>query len=218
MTEIELKLVPAEAGLLDRLADIEQLGPFVVVARHHQRQRNSFFDTRSRGFRRARLGFRRRVVEGETMAVWTLKAEGDLFRGIAIRAEVELRLGADLPPALALQALRQRADPALAEQVRDAVADGALPLAEPFLDMVTDRHILDLRSDAALLELALDRVTITDSDYRELEIEVELKRGDEAALEEARRAIEALGEVRESSGSKLSRALDYIERNAADVN
>jgi len=214
MTEVELKLTPHSAGLLDRLAQVSRLGSFEVVGRSREQQRNSFFDTRSRGFRGARVGFRRRVVEGEPMAVWTLKADSELFGGIATRAEVELRLDADMPPALALQALRQRASGAFAEQVADAVADGALPLAEPFLDLLTDRRIVDLRSDAAQLELALDRVTMPGHDYAELEIEVELKRGDEHALDEARRAIDAMGAAHESVGSKLSRALDYVERSA----
>ena len=50
--------------------------------------------------------------------------------------------------------------------------------------------------------------------YEDIEIEVELYLGDDSALAAAREAIEAIGEVRESNGSKLSRALDYIERSA----
>src|SRR5205807_593478 len=121
----------------------------------------------------------------------------------------------DMPPALALQALRQRADRALAEQLGDALADGALPLAKPFLELETDRRLRDLTSAMAKAELALDRVRMPDHAYAEEEIEVELKRGDEAALHEARTAIEALGTLMESTGSKLSRALDYVERSAS---
>jgi inorganic triphosphatase YgiF len=58
--------------------------------------------------------------------------------------------------------------------------------------------------------LALDRMTIVGHEYAEEEIEAELKRGDEAALSAARDAIEALGEVRESEGSKLSRAVAHV--------
>ena len=215
MTEIELKLVPLDEALLDRLAEVQRLGAFEGIARHREQQRNSFFDTRARGFRRARVGFRRRVVPGQSMATWTLKAEGDLFRGVAARAEAEVAMDADTAPALALQALRARAEPALRAQVADALGDGGLPLAQPYLDMVTQRVVLHLRSVDADLELALDRVSIPSTTYAELEIEVELKHGNESALEEAREAIEALGKVRESVGSKLSRALDYIDRSAS---
>ncbi len=215
MTEIELKLVPRDEALLDRLAAAERLGQFEVTARRREQQRNSFFDTRSQGFRRARVGFRRRVMPAQRMATWTLKAEGDLFRGVATRAEVEVAMDADTPPVLVLQALSARAEPALREQVADATADGQLPLAQPYLQMVTDRWVLDLRSADATLELALDRVSIPRTEYAELEIEVELKRGEQQALDQAREAIEALGDVRESSGSKLTRALDYIDRSAS---
>jgi inorganic triphosphatase YgiF len=57
--------------------------------------------------------------------------------------------------------------------------------------------------------MALDRVHLVGHTYAETEIEVELRRGDEAALKAARRAIEALGEVHASVGSKLSRALEH---------
>jgi inorganic triphosphatase YgiF len=214
MTEIELKLTPLDDALLDRLAAIDRLGRFEVVGRRHEQQRNSFFDTPTRALRKHKIGFRRRVVEGERMATWTLKAEGGQAGGVASRPEVELVMDPDMPPALVLQALRQRGQGVLAEQLGDALADGSLPLAKPYLEMATDRHILDLQNEKCRAELALDRVTIPGEPYAESEIEVELKRGDEAALSEARAAIEAMGAVNESIGSKLSRAIDYVERSA----
>ncbi len=215
MTEVELKLTPVDGALLDRLAEVDRLGPFAVIGRGHERQRNSFFDTPTRALRTARLGFRRRVVEGEPLAVWTVKGESQHARGVATRTEIELHLDADMPPALALQALRERAPRAFAEELGDALADRSLVQPPPYLETATDRRILDLRSARAQAEVALDRMTIPGTAYAEVEIEVELKRGDEHELDEARRAIEELGEVRESVGSKLSRALDYVERNAS---
>jgi inorganic triphosphatase YgiF len=216
VTEIELKLTPLEPGLLDRLAERTRLGPFEVTNPREEQQRNSFFDTPSRALRKAGIGFRRRTAPGQPMATWTLKAEGELFRGIASRPEVELKLDADMPPALALQALRQRAELAVAEQLRDALADGSQPLARPYLELETQRQLRDLTSDTATAELALDRVKMVDHpEYTEEEVEVELKRGDEQALHEARKAIEEHGKVRESEGSKLNRAVDYIERSAS---
>jgi inorganic triphosphatase YgiF len=214
MTEVELKLTPADETLLDRLAEVARIGRFEVIGRRHERQRNSFFDTPTRALRTARIGFRRRVIEGEPMAVWTVKGESQHSRGVATRTEVELHLDADMPPALALQALQQRASRAFAEELSDALSDKSLPRTQPYLETATDRRILDLRSERAQVELALDRMTIPGHDYSELEVEVELKRGDEHELDEARRAIEEIGPVRESVGSKLSRALDYVERKA----
>jgi inorganic triphosphatase YgiF len=217
--ERELKLTPVDADLLERLWNVSSLGPFTVVARRQERQRNSFFDTRERALRKAGVGFRRRTISGDAFATWTLKAEGGLFRGIATRPEIELRLGSDLPPALAIGALRQAAQQrgaaALAEQVADALSSGPLPLAQPVLETETERRLLELRSEANgwHTELALDSVRMLGHPkYAELEIEVELKRGDDAALEAARAAIEALGAASESHGSKLGRAYEHLDR------
>jgi inorganic triphosphatase YgiF len=215
--ERELKLRPEQPELLDRLAAIDRLGELDVVGRRHELQRNSFFDSASRGLGRSRLGFRRRTVEGQSLATWTLKSDSEVVRGVASRTEIELQLAADTPPALALAALRdaarQRGATALAEEVAHALADGSQPLAEPFLIMQTDRTILDLEAAGRgwRVELALDRVRLLGHAYAEVEIEAELKRGDEAALEAARLAIEALGPVHNSEGGKLSRALAHLD-------
>ena len=219
LEERELKLTPSDPTLLDRLATVSVLGPFAVVGRRTELQRNSYFDTRDGALRMAKLGFRRRVVEGQRMATWTLKAEGELFRGVVTRPEIELQLGADMPPGLAIGALRQAAQQrgaaALAEQVGDALASGPLPLAKPYLELETERRILDLKADTEgwATELTLDLVRLVGhARYLEREIEVELKRGNDASLDAARRAIETVGEVKESHGSKLSRAFDHLQR------
>jgi triphosphatase len=216
--ERELKLMPASEGLLDTLADVEQLGPFEVRARRRELQQNSFFDSGSQSLRQARVGFRRRVIDGQRLATWSIKGDARHVGAVASRAEVELQLDADTPPALALTALRDaartRGAAALAEAVSDALASGGLPLAAPVLETRTDRRIVDLAEPTHgwLVELALDRMELVGRAYRDVEIEAELKRGDEAALGAVREAISALGEVRPSEGSKLSRALAALER------
>jgi inorganic triphosphatase YgiF len=159
-------------------------------------------------------------VPGCAMATWTLKGEGALDRGIASRPEIEVQLSADMPPAMVLgtlvQAARERGAAALAEETADALVGSAPILARPFLESQTLRRVLDLRDDqtGVELELALDQVKLVDHpSFTEQEIEVELRRGDESALEQAREAIAALGQVRDGQGSKLSRALDHV-RNA----
>jgi inorganic triphosphatase YgiF len=215
--ERELKLSPEDPALLDRLAEQTRFGELVVSGRRREVQRNSFFDTSSKALGSARVGFRRRTVEGMVMATWSLKTSAEVVRGVATRGEIELQLDADLAPVLALgalrQAARQRGATALAEELDDALRSGAeMPLAKPFLEIQTERTILDLEAAAHgwSVELALDRVHLLGHDYAELEIEAELKRGDEAALDAARRAIEEHGTVRESVGSKLSRAMAHL--------
>lgn len=214
--ERELKLRPDEPALLDRLAAVDRLGPFSVTGRRREVQLNSFFDSASRALRKARVSFRRRTIQGEPLATWTIKGEGKHARGVSTRTEIELHLDPDMAPVLAVDALRQaarqRGAAALAEELGDALAVGGLPLARPYLETETERTILDLEAadHAWSVELALDRVRLVGHGYAELEIEAELKRGDDAALEAVREAIAAVGPTHESEGSKLSRALAHV--------
>jgi triphosphatase len=215
--ERELKLVPTDASTLDRLAAVERLGPFEVRGRRHELQRNSFFDNASRALGHAHVGFRRRTVQGQPLATWTVKGDADLVGGVVTRSEVELQLDPDTAPALALGALRDaarsRGANVLAEDIADAVASGGLPLARPFVETETDRRILDLASAAqgASVELALDRMRLLGHDYADIEVEAELKRGEPAVLDQIRDALAALGPVEPSEGSKLSRAMAHLE-------
>ncbi len=214
--ERELKLRPLDPGLLDRLAAVERLGPFNVAGRRREVQRNSFFDSASGALSKAKLGFRRRTIQGQSLATWTLKGDGNLAHGVSTRTEIELHLDPDMSPALAIDALRQaarqRGAEALAKEIADALAAGGLPLATPFLETETDRTILDLEATERgwSVELALDRVRLLGHAYAEIEIEAELKQGDEAALEVVREAIAALGPTEGSHGSKLSRAMAHV--------
>ncbi len=212
--ERELKLMPDDAALLDRLAAVERLGPFRVASRRREVQRNAFFDSAARSLEAAKIGFRRRTIEGQPLAQWTIKGDAETLRGVATRDEIELSLASDTPPAQALAVLRdaatQRGARALAESVADALRSSGPPLPEPFLETATDRRIVDLVDGSDEVELALDRMRIVGHTYAESEIEAELKRGDVAALDTVRSAVESLGHVRESEGSKLSRAAAHV--------
>jgi inorganic triphosphatase YgiF len=214
--ERELKLTPDDPALLERLAAADRVGELVAKSRHRELQHNSFFDTRERALTRAKMGFRRRTIDGRKMATWSLKADGSHMAGVATRTEIELQLDPDMAPALALSALgqaaRQRGATVVAQELADALANGGVPLAAPFLETETERTIVDLEAARGgwAIELALDRVRLLGHDYRELEIEAELKSGDEAVFESIRQAIAAMGDVRESQGSKLSRALAHL--------
>jgi len=151
------------------------------------------------------------------VATWSLKAGGRHARGVATRTEIELQLDADTPPAIALaalgQAARQRNAPLVADELAAALATGGVPLARPFLETETNRVIVNLVSEERgwSVELALDRMRLIGHDYAELEIEAELKRGDEGAFDSVGQAIAALGTVVHSDGSKLSRAMAHLD-------
>jgi inorganic triphosphatase YgiF len=216
--EQELKLVPASVELLEVLARIDQLGSFMARDRRHELQRNSFFDNAARGLERARVGFRRRTIAGAKLATWSIKGDAAHVGGIATRSEIELQLDADTPPAMALSTLRSAARTygaaALADAVDDAVAHGGLPRPGPFLETETDRTIVELASPEAQVELALDRMRLIGHAYQEVEIEAELKQGPVESLSAVREAIAALGQVSDSHGSKLSRAVAYLRSNS----
>jgi inorganic triphosphatase YgiF len=213
--ERELKLVPAVPELLDTLAAIERLGPFEARGRRRELQRNSFFDSPSRRLAAEHVGFRRRTVAGQPRAIWTIKGEASHAAGVASRTEIELQLDAGVLSAQALTALRyaarSRGASVLADAVDAALASG-LPSTEPYLETETDRSIVDLEAPSPgwQVELALDRMRILGHAYTEIEIEAELKGDDDSALAAIRAAIEGLGEVRESQGSKLSRAAAHV--------
>jgi inorganic triphosphatase YgiF len=214
--ERELKLVPAEPSLLDQLARIDRLGPLEARGRRHELQRNSFFDNRTRALRAAHIGFRRRTIDGQRLATWSLKADSELVKGVATRSEIEVQLDPDTSPAMALGVLRDtarsRGAPVVADAVGDALAAGGPPLARPYLETETDRTIVDLEAPDRgwSVELALDRMQLVGHRYADLEIEAELKHGDESALDAVRHAITELGPVTESQASKLSRAQAHL--------
>ncbi len=219
--ERELKLIPVDPTLLPRLREIDRLGVFSVAGRRHETQRNSFFDTPGGALGRARLAFRRRTVAGRRLAAWTLKGEGEQWRGIAVRPEVEVYLEAETAPALVIgvlgQAARERGNVLLADQLAEALAGLPPPLPKPFLELDADRRLLELTAPAQgwEVELALDRVRLVDHPaFEEQEIEVELHRGSDEALEAARAAILALGQARPAAASKLQRALAHLRSHA----
>ena len=109
--ERELKLRPDEPALLDRLAAVERLGEFRVAGRRREIQRNSFFDSSSRALSKARVSFRRRTVQGESLATWTIKGGGMQAHGVSTRdRDRPLHLDPHMAPGkLAIDALRQAA-------------------------------------------------------------------------------------------------------------
>lgn len=215
--ERELKLVPEQEELLDRLEALTTLGPFVVVGRHRERQRNSYFDTPNGALRAASLSLRRRVVAGESLATWTLKGPGRWSDGVTSHPEIEVQLDGGTAPLIVAGVLRQtareRGAPVLAERLGDALAASPPPAAQPYLEIETDRRVVDLEAPPQnwQAEMALDRVRLVGHpEFREREIEVEVRRGGDGLLDAARAGIAELGPVQYSKGSKLARAAAHV--------
>lgn len=221
--ERELKLLPDHEALLDQLAGLDTLGPFRVVERRHEAQRNAYFDTATGALGAARIAFRRRVIAGERLATWTMKGDGQSAGGVSQRAEIEVQLAADTAPFLALatlrQAARERGAPALAESLAAALASSPPPRAQPLFETETARDVrlLEHPDHGWRLEMAVDRVRLVGHPgFHHAEIELELKRGSEEALDVGRQALESLGPVTPSDLSKLRRAQQHIASHAAN--
>ena len=90
--ERELKLLPVDPGLLDALAQVARLGPFAVTGRRTEVQQNGIFDTPDRDLAVARVGFRRRTIVGEPLAIWTAKGPAARARGEIGRASCRERV------------------------------------------------------------------------------------------------------------------------------
>lgn len=217
--ERELKLVPGNSDVLERLAAADRLGPFVLTPAGVEHQTNAYWDTPHSALGAAHIALRRRVVVGARQATWTVKGEGSLEQGLAIRPEINVVLEADTPPVLVaqvmIQAARERGQTDLSGDLADALRqDGPLP-AQPLLEMRTTRRLWNLAEPGQpwSLELALDDVRLAGhDDYAEREIEVEIRHGDTTLLETARDAIQALGPVHAATGTKLSNALEHLAR------
>lgn len=217
--ERELKLLARDAALLERLRSAPSLGPFAASTARLEAQSNAFFDTSAHDLARAGLSFRRRQIRGQPLAAWTVKGRGTIASGISVHPEVEVWLDADMAPTMVLallsQAARERRNAVLGEQLRDALSGGRLVPARPYLETQTERWVRDLDAPDRgwRAELALDATTAPGhGGFREWEIEVELKQGDDAALEAAREALRAEGAVQEATATKLRRALEHVNQ------
>ena len=210
--ERELKLVPDSPELLDTLAAVERLGPFEARGRRTELQRNSFFDSASGSLAAARVGFRGRSIAGQPLATWSIKGAASHVSGVASRRKSSCNFRRDG----SVLALERLVDAARSRGARCWPGPWKLgwrrvPCAALPRDGNGPTH---RRPGGAVARLgggaALDRMRSSGHDYAEIEIEAELKRGDEAALDAVRAAIEALGLVHESLGSKLSPATAHV--------
>ena len=212
--ERELKLVPERPALLDRLAAVDAAGRFRgQPAARAAAQQLLRLGVAARSRRRSRLP----AAHGRGPAAGQRGRSRPTASRCAAwprRAEIELQLDADTPPALALGALREAARKRGARRAGrgggDALAAGGPPLAKPFLETETDRRIVDLAKRSSAAGRSSWRSTACSSSATPTR-RSRSKPSSSAATKQrwtrSRRRSRALGEVRESDGTKLSRAL-----------
>lgn len=192
--EIELKLLVAP----ELLAGLDQAPPIVSHARNNGTVRHLkavYFDTPGRALYRA--GFTLRVRQSGKRFLQTVKTlaeeSGELFR----RGEWESPVAAMAPELPALL-------PLVGTDLHEVL--GHEPLRPVFTTQVR-RHLRLLELPAGLVEVAFDHGVITAGDRTAeiSEIELELKRGDRAALYDIALPLGDLAAVRPSTLSKAQR-------------
>ena len=202
--EVELKYRVRDAEAAARLGALRTLGSLRVAGRPRQVQvEDRYLDTADGALSHA--GYAARLRRGPRMTILSVKASNEA--GSALHRREELEGPADL-------SLDPRAWPSSA--ARSLVLEHAGD--SPLIEIVTIRQLRRARSfagEAIEVELSVDDVEIVAAGRmidRFLELEVELKAGDEAGLVEVAGILGADAALEPVTTSKLERALAAVAR------
>ncbi len=165
--ERETRFLVADASVHRAAARLTSLGSFQVIRRHHERQRNTYFDTEDLRLWRAKSVLKLR--ETRSIHEVTFKKSLSYRNGVASRLEVTSRIRPEQRGKVAQGTL------SLGPMRRVKRVIGARPL-HPLFTVVTDRTTLILAKEGQRVELDVDRVGVRKGRRivaRRLEIEVE---------------------------------------------
>ena len=207
--EVELKYRVLDAESAARLGALRTLGTLRVAGRPRQVQvEDRYIDTADGAL--ARAGYAVRLRRGPRMTILSVKASNPTTSALHRREELEgpadLSLDPHAWPASAARAL-------VLEQAGDS----------PLMEIVTIRQLRHARTfagESLEVELSVDDVEIVARGRmieRFLELEVELKTGDEAGLGEVAAILAADPTLEPVTTSKLERALAALARGGKPV-
>ncbi len=198
--EIELKLELA-SGSVDALLRHPALASLNPLPKKCGQLHAIYFDTEDHALRQKGISLRIRHENGG--AIQTIKASGadgsiTMDRGeweTPVHDGLDLRAAAGTP----LEALLS--DEALRESIR------------PLFTIDTERQAFEAKFGGSLIEVALDRAKVSDGhqDVAFLEIELELKRGDPAALFAFARSLSDVAPLRLSTLAKSERGYRLLD-------
>ncbi|HEY6056677.1 MAG TPA: CHAD domain-containing protein [Candidatus Limnocylindrales bacterium] len=207
--EVELKFALADARLGERLLAAESVGPFTGGAPERATQiEDRYVDSADGGL--ARAGFAARLRQGPTGVVVGVKSRHAIAGALQRREELEGPADRSLDP---------HTWPASAARslILELVGDS------PLVELVIVRQLRrrrDLVADGSVVELSVDDVDVVARGRvveRFTELEVELRSGDEAALDELRQSLEREPGLEAARGSKFERALRAARAAGAPV-
>jgi CHAD domain-containing protein len=206
MTEVELKYRVADVAAAERVLAADRLGPFsggAGRARATQLE-DRYVDTADGALARAGYAVRLRQAGGETLVTVKSRSHTDGPDGSIHREELEGPADRVAPP-VDWPASDARA--LVLEHAGDA----------PLVEQVTIRQlrrVRQLRSSSTRVELSVDEVDVVSRGRvvdRFVELEAELKKGEEGDLAELGAAIEAESGLERAQTSKLEAALAALD-------
>lgn len=209
--EVELKYRMTDVATGERLIAADDLAGFTALAPAVSVQiEDRYVDTA--GGALAAAGYAGRLRTGKGRTVITLKGLRRLDDGGAVHRREEL----EGPAEEGVPATGWPASPA-----RDAVL--AIAGEEPLGELVRIRQVRrkrDYGRGEAVVELSVDAVEVVagaEVIERFAELELELRRGDEAALEPLADLLAEVEELLPADTSKLERALEAVRREGVGV-
>ncbi len=202
--EVELKYRVRDQEAAARLGALRTLGGLRVAGRPRQVQvEDRYLDTADGAL--ARAGYAVRLRRGPRMTILSVKASNEA--GSALHRREELEGPADL-------SLDPHAWPSSAARSLVLEHAGDAPLIET-VTIRQLRHARTFAGDALEVELSVDDVEVVAGGRmidRFLELEVEVKSGDEHGLAAIAAALEADAALEPVTTSKLDRALAAVAR------
>jgi inorganic triphosphatase YgiF len=211
-TEIELKLVARDGGVLDAVAGLRELAGYTLRRAPDQAIHDCYWDTSGRELSARKCSLRLRRRDGlEEIA---LKQPGQIADGLFRQPELELPVNYD-NWLIIRSRIEEQGVRLLTRSNRGQAATGWLTAAglEPTQDRFTDRRVLLAEHNGtALAELALDTTTyclgVYDVVFRE--IEAEALSGEVRHVLALGRALEQafLGRLSPSERNKYARGIE----------
>jgi inorganic triphosphatase YgiF len=206
--ETEAKL-RASLRAFREIAPLEAVAGWRVIARRTVHLRDTYWDTSEDRLLRADCTLRVRELDGKPQGELTFKApkEPALARGASqSRAELVAAVPAGSGPA-------QWATVDAARPILDALAQrGAAGALRPVVVLLNPRRELVLQQNGNEAILSLDEVRIEGQSYCRRYVEIELKRGSRAAVDELASAVQQQFRLQPAQRGKVQAAREWLAR------
>jgi inorganic triphosphatase YgiF len=205
--EIELKYLLRDQAQADEIMDSRFIYTLRVCGSEEIIPMKAvYFDTPSRAFEKAKIGFRIRKEGSEYVA--TVKEKGSSENGMHRRVEVNITLPEDTDPEKASIELFNGTE--VYDDLREASAGEPL---ESIVIMEFTRRQAKLDTGLSVSEISVDRGVMRAGGKEApiMELEIELKKGDEKDMTNIGDVLSRMYSLKPENDSKLKRALAMAE-------